>query len=90
MVRAIVLLQLGRGDSATHVAEVVRLTPFAVRTIAQRYRTGGMARAVFEAPRPGAAEVLAPSDKQRIIAMVCSAPRQPPPAGRCAWSPSRR
>jgi putative transposase len=82
VVRAMALLRLGRGDSAPRVAEVVRLTPPAVRKIAQRYRTGGMARAVFEAPRPGAAEVLAPSDKQRIIAMVCSAP----PPGAARWT----
>ena len=55
VVRAMALLRLGRGDSAPQVAEVVRLTPPAVRKIAQRYRMGGMARAVFEAPRPGAA-----------------------------------
>jgi transposase len=82
VIRAMALLRLGRGDSAPQVAEVVRLTPPAVRKIAQRYRTGGMARAVFEAPRPGAAEVLAPSDKQRIIAMVCSAP----PPGAARWT----
>ena len=82
VVRAMALLRLGRGDSAPQVAEVVRLTAPAVRKIAQRYRTGGMARAVFEAPRPGAAEVLAPSDKQRIIAMVCSAP----PPGAARWT----
>jgi len=82
VVRAMALLRLGRGDSAPQVAEVVRLTPPAVRKIAQRYRAGGMARAVFEAPRPGAAEVLAPSDKQRIIAMVCSAP----PPGAARWT----
>ena len=82
VVRAMALLRLGRGASAPHVAEVVRLTPHAVRKIAQRYRTGGVARAVFEAPRPGAAEVLAPSDKQRIIAMVCSAP----PPGAARWT----
>jgi transposase len=82
VVRTMALLRLGRGDSAPQVAEIVRLTPPAVRKIAQRYRTGGMARAVFEAPRPGAAEVLAPSDKQRIIAMVCSAP----PPGAARWT----
>lgn len=82
VVRAMALLRLGRGASAPQVAEMVRLTPHAVRKIAQRYRTGGMARAVFEAPRPGAAEVLAASDKQRIIAMVCSAP----PPGAARWT----
>lgn len=82
VVRAMALLQLDRGDSAPQVAEVVRLSAPAVRKIAQRYRTGGVARAVFEAPRPGAAEVLGPSDKQRIIAMVCSAP----PPGAARWT----
>jgi len=82
VVRAMALLRLDCGDSAPQVAEVVRLTPPAVRKIAQRYRKGGVARAVFEAPRPGAAEVLAPSDKQRIIAMVCSTP----PPGAARWT----
>jgi transposase len=82
VLRALALVQLGRGDSAPQVAHVVRLTPQAIRKIAQRYRTGGLASALFERPRPGAAEVLAPSDKQRIIAMVCSAP----PEGAARWT----
>ena len=82
VVRALTLLQLGRGDSAPQVAQVVGLTPQAVRKIAQRYRTGGVTRALYEGPRPGAAEVLAPSDKQRIIAMVCS----DPPEGAARWT----
>ena len=53
VVRAMALLRLGRGDSAPQVAEVVRLTPHAVRKIAQRYRTGGMARAVSPAGPQG-------------------------------------
>ena len=82
VLRALALLHLGRGDSAPQVAPLVRLTPQAIRKIAQRYRTGGLARALYERPRPGAAEVLAPSDKQRIIAMVCSAP----PPGAARWT----
>jgi len=82
VLRVLALLHLGRGQSAPQVGCVVGLTPEAIRKIAQRYRTGGVASAVFERPRPGAAEVLAPSDKQRIIAMVCSAP----PAGAARWT----
>ena len=82
VVRAMALLRLGGGASAPDVAAMVRLTPHAVRKIAQRYRTGGVTRALFEAPRPGAAEVLAPADKQRIIAMVCS----DPPPGAARWT----
>ena len=82
VVRALALLHLGKGASAPQVAQVLMLTPQAIRKIAQRYREGGMERAVFEKARPGAAEVLGSSDKQRIIAMVCSAP----PEGAARWT----
>lgn len=82
VLRALALLQLDRGVSAPEVAEAVRLSAPAIRNIAQRYRTGGLARALYERARPGAAEVLAPSDKQRLIAMVCA----DPPAGAARWT----
>lgn len=80
ILRALALLQLNRGTSAPEVAHTVRLTPQAIRNIAQRYRSGGLVRALFERSRPGATEVLAPSDKLRIIAMACADP--PPGAAR--------
>ena len=82
VLRVLSLLQLDRGASAPQVAHAVGLTPPAIRRIAQRYRRSGVAGAVFEGPRPGAAEVLTASDKQRIIAMVCS---EPPP-GSARWT----
>ena len=82
VLRAMVLLQLGRGASAPDVARVVPLTPQAIRRIAHRYRRGGVAGALFERPRPGAAEVLDAGEKQRIVAMVCSAP----PPGAARWT----
>lgn len=82
VLRALSLLHLHRGASAPEVARLVALTPPAVRKIAQRYRTGGLASALYERPRPGAAEVLAPADKQRIVAMACSAP----PPGAARWT----
>jgi transposase len=82
VLRVLALLQLDRGESAPRVSRTVGLTPEAIRRIAQRYRRGGVACAVFEGPRPGAAEVLTASDKQRIIAMVCSAP----PPGAARWT----
>ncbi len=82
VLRAMALVQLHRGASAPAVAEVVPLTPQAIRRIALRYRSGGLARALYERPRPGAAEVLAPAEKQRIVAMVCSAP----PPGAARWT----
>ena len=82
VVRALALLHLARGISAPQVAQLVLLTPQAIRKIAQRYRQGGVDCAVFEKQRPGAAEVLTASDKQRLIAMVCSHP----PEGAARWT----
>lgn len=82
VLRALALVHLHRGTSAPDVAQLVALTPQAIRKIAQRYRTGGLASALYERPRPGAAEVLAPGAKQRILAMACSAP----PPGVARWT----
>lgn len=82
VLRALALLALDRGDSAPTVAVAVRLSPQAVRNIAQRYRREGLDGALYERPRPGAAEVLAASERQRIIAMVCA---EPPP-GAARWT----
>lgn len=82
VLRAVALLHLHRGASAPEAARVVPLTPQAIRKIAGRYRAGGVARALYERPRPGAAEVLAPAEKQRIVAMACTAP----PSGTARWT----
>ncbi|MGH9629537.1 MAG: IS630 family transposase, partial [Bryobacteraceae bacterium] len=50
--------------------------------VGRRYQQGGMERALYEKQRPGAAEVLDESQKQRLIAMVCSSP----PQGRARWT----
>ena len=82
VLRALALLQLGKGVSAPRIAVTVPLTPQAIRKVAHRYREGGLERALYERPRPGAAEVLDESEKQRLIAMVCSSP----PEGRARWT----
>jgi transposase len=82
VLRALALLRLTHGASAPQIAKLLTLTPQAVRKIAHRYRLGGLDRALFERPRPGAAEILDPAQKQRIIAMVCS----DPPEGRARWT----
>jgi transposase len=58
------------------------LTPQAIRKVGHRYQTGGLERALYEKQRPGAASLLEGSQKQRIIAMVCS----DPPEGRARWT----
>jgi putative transposase len=82
VLRAIALLQLARGVSAPGISDVIPLTPQAIRKIGHRYREGGLGRALYERERPGAAVVLEDSQRQRIIAMVCS----DAPEGRARWT----
>ena len=82
VLRAMALSQLAKGVSAPRIAGVVPLTPQAIRKIGHRYRQGGLEEALYEKQRPGAAELLQDSQKQRIIAMVCS----DPPEGRARWT----
>ena len=82
VLRALALLQLAKGVSAPRISSTIPLTPQAIRKLGHRYQESGLERALFEKPRPGAAEVLDDSQKQRVIAMVCSSP----PEGRARWT----
>jgi len=82
VLRALALLQLARGVSAPRIAGMVPLTAQAIRKIGHRYQEGGLERALYEKQRPGAEALLEDSEKQRIIAMVCS----DPPEGFARWT----
>jgi putative transposase len=82
VLRALALLQLAKGISAPRIAGMIPLTPQAIRNVGRRYTNGGLERALYEKQRPGRAEVLDDSQKQRLIAMVCSTP----PEGRARWT----
>jgi transposase len=82
VLRAVALLQLARGVSAPRIAGMIPLTAQAIRKIGHRYQQDGLERALYEKERPGAAALLEDSQKQRIIAMVCS----DPPEGRARWT----
>jgi putative transposase len=82
VLRAVALSQRAKGVSAPRISSFVPLTPQAIRKVGHRYQQGGLERALYEKERPGAAEVLDESQKQRIIAMVCS----DPPEGRARWT----
>ena len=82
VLRAVALLQLAKGVSAPRIAGTVPLTAQAIRKIGHRYREGGLERALYEKQRPGAEALLEDSEKQRIIAMVCS----DPPEGFARWT----
>jgi transposase len=82
VLRALSLLQLDAGVSAPKVSQAIGFAAPAIRTIAKRYREQGLERALYERQRRGHSELLGPSEKQRIIAMVCSAP----PEGQARWT----
>jgi len=82
VLRALALLQLAKGASAPRISSVVPLSPQAIRKVGHRYLEGGLEPALYEKQRPGATTVLDASQKQRIIAMVCS----DPPEGRARWT----
>jgi len=82
LLRALALEQLSLGLTAPVVARIVHLTPQAVRRIGHRYRRGGLQSALYERPGRGAEPLLDTSEKQRIIAMVCSQP----PLGYARWT----
>ena len=82
VLRALALLQLADDASAPQISKVIPLSPQAIRRLGHRYEERGLDGALFEKPRPGADEVLDASQKQRIIAMVCS----DPPEGRARWT----
>jgi putative transposase len=82
VLRALALLQLAEGVSAPRIAGMVPLTAQAIRKIGHRYQEAGLERALYEKQRPGAVALLEDSQKQRIIAMVCSNP----PEGCARWT----
>ena len=82
VLRALALKQLAAGVAPLSVAKSVPLTAKAIRELAHRYNSGGLERALYDKQRPGASQILNASQKQRIVAMVCSQP----PQGRARWT----
>ena len=82
VLRAIALEQLSQGQTAPTVARIVHFSSQAVRRIAHRYQKAGLECALFERQGRGARQLLDASQKQRIIAMVCSQP----PEGQARWT----
>ena len=82
VLRGLALRQLAEGQPIRQVAKNVALTPKTVWLTSQRYRQGGLERALYERPRPGKASALDAQQRQRIVALVCG----PPPEGRARWT----
>jgi transposase len=82
VLRALALRQMEDGQSTPAVGVSLGLSAKAVWQIGDRYREGGLDRALFDGARPGKAPALDREQRQRIIAVACS----PPPEGRARWT----
>ena len=80
--RALVLQQLNQGASCLQVARQVGVGINTAYQIRKRYEEGGLERALYDKARPGAEPLLSPSQRQQVIAMVCSNP----PTGQARWT----
>src|SRR6201981_1075691 len=77
VLRAVALRQWADGQPIRQVAKNVALTPKTVWLTSQRYRQGGLERALYERPRPGKAALLDEQHRQRIVALACGPPGRP-------------
>ena len=89
VLRALALLQLAAEASAPQVAKVIPLTPQAIRRLGHRYRQSGLESALYEKQRPGAAEVLEASQKQRSSPWCAVILQRAAHAGRFVWWPRK-
>lgn len=82
MKRALILLKADQGATDVEIMAAVDVSRPCVERLRQRFVEGGLARALNEAPRPGAAAKLTGKQQARLMAEACSAP----PAGRKRWT----
>jgi transposase len=80
--RANALLFTDEGLSHSVAAKQARLTEATMSHIAQRLNEGRLAKALYDAPRPGAASKFSADDEARITAIACSQA----PDGRSKWT----
>jgi transposase len=84
--RARVLLLLDRSQGKerkiSEVMETAMVSQGTVANVKKRYFEGGLARALYDLPRPGAKPIIDGSTEAHLIALACSEP----PAGYARWT----
>ena len=84
--RARVLLLLDRSQGKERkireVVETALVSQGTVANLKRRYFEGGLARALYDLPRPGAKPIIDGSTEAHLIALACS----DPPEGRERWT----
>ena len=80
--RAQVLLGLAAGATYQVLHEQVGLSLSTLQNIAKRYQSGGVERALHDAPRPGQPPHFSGEQRAKITALACSTPTN----GQARWS----
>jgi transposase len=82
--RTLLLLDRSQGKQRTtrEVADAVMVSRGTVANVKRRYFAGGIERALYDLPRPGAKPKVDGEVEAQLIALVCS----DPPAGRARWT----
>jgi len=80
--RAAVLLKSDTGMKDDDITRHVGMSARNISRIRKRYATGGMERALHDAPRPGAPATVTMAAEAHLIAIACTVP----PAGATHWS----
>jgi transposase len=80
--RAQILLAAAAGSTDEVVARNVAVSTSTVYRTKQRFVEEGLAQALAERPRPGAARKLDVGDESLLCALACAAP----PSGRATWT----
>jgi hypothetical protein len=86
ILRAMALLQVAKGVSAPRIAEVVPLTPQAIRRVAHRYEQGGLERALYEKERP---LYWTTARNSALSPWSAATRRRVAPGGPCGWWPRK-
>lgn len=80
--RARALLLSHQGKRNTETATACGITPVTMTHLCRRFVEGGLQKALYDAPRPGAAQKFGADDEARITAIACSQA----PDGRSRWT----
>ena len=82
LIRARVLLGLDAGKKKVDIAKDESIAYATIYNIRDRYISGGLDRALFDAPRPGKPSQITAAQKAQVTALACSKP----PKGHARWT----
>jgi len=74
--RAMILLKSHAGETDNSIAKACSVASRTAQRVRSRYASGGLKRALYDAPRPGQAPKLDAEAEAKLVAIACSAPPQ--------------